>query len=163
MSGEDTTKNLWDKLGNLYQSKSLVNKFFLWKKLYLLRMSDGYSIKESQLLSVNININEEEKYINMLCSFPNAWDSLVMDIRSNNTTLKLDNVVAALLSKEMREKNMEGSTLEDLSVRGRSVIRKKGKPSSGRSKSKGKSKSRSKSKGKSKSRSTSPAQSKGVC
>ena len=27
--GEATTNNLWDKLGTLYQSKSLVNKFFL--------------------------------------------------------------------------------------------------------------------------------------
>jgi hypothetical protein len=26
VSEEDTTKNLWDKLGNLYQSTSLVNK-----------------------------------------------------------------------------------------------------------------------------------------
>jgi hypothetical protein len=29
VSGESTTKELWDKLGNLYQSKSLVNKLFL--------------------------------------------------------------------------------------------------------------------------------------
>ena len=27
--GEDSTKKLWEKLGNLYQSKSLVNKLFL--------------------------------------------------------------------------------------------------------------------------------------
>ena len=31
VSGEATTKTLWDKLGTLYQSKSLVNKLFLWK------------------------------------------------------------------------------------------------------------------------------------
>jgi hypothetical protein len=29
VSRESTAKELWDKLGNLYQSKSLVNKFFL--------------------------------------------------------------------------------------------------------------------------------------
>jgi hypothetical protein len=29
VSGESTTKELWDKLGNLYQLKSLVNKLFL--------------------------------------------------------------------------------------------------------------------------------------
>ena len=33
VSGEATTKNLWEKLGTLYQSKSLVNKFFLRKKI----------------------------------------------------------------------------------------------------------------------------------
>ena len=43
VSGEDSTKKMWDKLGILYQSKYLVNKLFLIKKLYLLRMSDGNS------------------------------------------------------------------------------------------------------------------------
>ena len=37
VSGEATAKALWDKLGTLYQSKSLVNKLFLQKKLYNLR------------------------------------------------------------------------------------------------------------------------------
>ena len=40
-----------------------------------------------------------------------------MVIRSNNTTLKLYDVVATLLLEEMRQKNMEGSTPEALSVR----------------------------------------------
>ena len=33
ISGEATAKNLWEKLGTLYQSKSLVNKLFLRKNL----------------------------------------------------------------------------------------------------------------------------------
>ena len=37
-------KALRDKLGTLYQSKSTVNKLFLWKKLYNLRMKDGDSV-----------------------------------------------------------------------------------------------------------------------
>ena len=41
VSREATTKDLWDKLGSLYQTKSLVNKLFLRKKLYSLRMKDG--------------------------------------------------------------------------------------------------------------------------
>ena len=45
--------------------------------------------------------------------------------------------------EEMRKKTMEGSTVEALSLRGRSISRKKGKPSSGRSKSRGKSRLRS--------------------
>jgi hypothetical protein len=44
VSREATTKELWDKLGALYQSKSLVNKLFMWKKLYNLRMKDGDSV-----------------------------------------------------------------------------------------------------------------------
>ena len=46
VSGEATTKNLWEKLGNLYQSKSLVNNLFLRKNLYNLRMKDGESVRE---------------------------------------------------------------------------------------------------------------------
>jgi hypothetical protein len=41
VSDKYLAKKLWDKLGSLYQSKSLVNKFFLIKKLYLLNMSEG--------------------------------------------------------------------------------------------------------------------------
>ena len=66
--GEYIAKNLWDKLGSLYQSKTLVNKLFLTKKLYLLRMEEGDSVKEhlnafnnviSQLVSVDIDVTEE--------------------------------------------------------------------------------------------------------
>ena len=46
VSGEATAKALWVKLGTLYQSKSLVNKLFLRKKLYNLRMKDGDSVTE---------------------------------------------------------------------------------------------------------------------
>ena len=65
VSGEAMTKALWDRLGTLYQSKSLVNKMFLRKKLYNLRMKDGDSVTEhlnafntvvSQLASVDIKM-----------------------------------------------------------------------------------------------------------
>ena len=67
VSGESTTKELWDKLGNLHQSKSLVNKLFLQKKLYHLRMEDGYCVTKhlndfntpvSQLVFVNFTIEK---------------------------------------------------------------------------------------------------------
>ena len=45
--GEAMTKALWDKLGNLYQSNSLVNKIFLQKTLYNPRMKDGDSVIEN--------------------------------------------------------------------------------------------------------------------
>ena len=96
----------------------------------------------SQLFSMDIKISEEEKCINLLCSLLDSWDNLVMAIGSNNTTLKINTMVATLLSKEMSQKTMEGLVFEELSVRGRTVGKKKGKPSNGSSKSRGKSRSR---------------------
>jgi hypothetical protein len=155
VSGESTAKELWDKLGNLYQSKSLVNKLFLRKKLYHLRMEDGDSVTEhlnafntlvSQLGSVNITIAEEDKCITLLCSLPDSWDNLVVAIGSTTqSTLKYEDVVASLLSEEMRRKIMDGHSTDALFVRGRTQDRNPGKPSGWRSKSIGRSKSPGKS------------------
>jgi hypothetical protein len=150
VSEEATTKDLWEKLGKLYQSKSLVNKLFLRKKLYNLRMRDGDSVAEhlnafntvvSQLVSVDIKISDEDKCISLLCSLPDSWDSLVVAIGSNTTALNFEEVVSSLLSEEMRRKNMEGHNTDALFSRGRSQERNRSNFSSGRSKSKGRSKS----------------------
>jgi hypothetical protein len=139
-----------DKLGNLYQSKSLVNKLFLRKKMYNLSMRYGDSVAEhlkafntvvSQLVSIEIKISDEDKCIILLCSLEDSWDSLVVDIGSNTTTSNFDEVVKSLLSKEMRRKNMEGQSTYTLFARGRSQERNRSKFLSGRSKSKGRYKS----------------------
>jgi len=118
-----------DKLGTLYHSKSLVSKLLLWKKLYNLRMKDGDSVIEhlnafntvvSQLAYVDIKISDEDKCINLLCSLPDSWDSLIIAIGSNATALQFDEIASALLTEEMRWKNMESQNGDALSVRGRS-------------------------------------------
>jgi transcription elongation factor GreA-like protein len=127
VSWEATTKALWDKLGTLYRSKSLVNKLFLQKKLYNMRMKDGDSVTEhlnafnillNQLLSVDINISNEDTFIYLLCFLLDSLDSLVVDIGSNTTTLSFDDVVSSLFSEEMRWKNMEGRSADALFTRG---------------------------------------------
>eukprot|EP00253_Pinus_taeda_P005780 PITA_05780 len=72
---------------------------------------------------------------------PDSWDSLVIAIGSNATPLQFDEIVSALLTEEMRRKNMDNQNGDALSVRGRSQNRNKNKSSSGRSKSRGRSKS----------------------
>jgi hypothetical protein len=106
VSEEAIAKNLWDKLGKLYHSKSLVNKLFLKKKLYNLRMRDGDSVAEHfnafnyvviQLVSIESKLSDEDKCISLLFSLPDSWDSLVVAIGSNKTSLKFDEVVSSLL------------------------------------------------------------------
>ena len=129
VSGEATTKALWDKLGTFYQSKSLVNKLFMRKKLYNLRMKDGELVIEnlnafntmvSHLESVDIKILDEDKCISLMCSLPDSWDSLVIAIGSNATALKFDEIVSSLLMGEMTWKNMESQNGDALFVRGQS-------------------------------------------
>ena len=95
----------------------------------------------SQSSSVDIKISDEDKCISLLCSLLNSWDSLVIAIGSNTTTLNFDDIVSALLSEEMRWRNMEGQNGDALSIRGRSQNKNKNKVSGGRSKYRGRSKS----------------------
>eukprot|EP00253_Pinus_taeda_P020245 PITA_20245 len=79
-------------------------------------MKDGDSVAEhmnafnvvvSQLSSVDIKISDEDKCISLLCSLPDSWDSLVIAIGINATALQFDEIVSALLTEEMRRKNMD--------------------------------------------------------
>ena len=74
---EKTTHSLWKKLGDIYQGKSLINKLFLRKKLYSLKMDDGRTMEDhlnvsnmviAQLTSIDVSISEEEAYMLLLCS-----------------------------------------------------------------------------------------------
>jgi hypothetical protein len=82
-----------------------------------MRMRDGDLVAENlnafntvliQLVSIEIKISDEDKCMSLLCSLPDSWDSLVVAIGSNKTSLKFDEVVSSLLLEEMRWKNMEG-------------------------------------------------------
>ena len=125
VSREAIAKVLWDKLGTLYQSKSLVNKLFQWKMFYNLRMKDGDSVTNhmnafntvvSQLSSIDIKISDEDKCISLLCSLLDSWDSLVIAIGSNATTLQFDEIVSSLLTEEIRRKNMDSQNGDSLSI-----------------------------------------------
>jgi hypothetical protein len=92
-------------------------------------------------LSIDIKSSNEETCISLLCFLLDSWDRMEVAIGSNATTLKLDDVVASLLLKEMREKTMDSQPKDALFMRGHSVDRIKNRSSEGRSKSRGRYKS----------------------
>lgn len=76
---EKTTTSLWKKLGDIYQGKCLVNRLFLRKKLYSLKMSEGTSMANhlnsfnmiiAWLTYVGDDIEDEDWCILLLCSLP---------------------------------------------------------------------------------------------
>ena len=132
---EKIANSLWKKLGDIYQGKSLVNKIFLRKKLYSLKIDGWMALVDhlisfnmviAQLISIGVSIDEEDRCMLLLCSLPDSWDHLVMAIKSMTTKLKMDEVVATLLSEEMWKKSSK-ATKEALSVRGRSKEKSKKK------------------------------------
>ncbi|KAJ0076955.1 hypothetical protein Patl1_35978 [Pistacia atlantica] len=92
---QDTANGLWQKLENMYLSKSLVNVLFRRKKLYNLRMHDGDSLAAhldefntlvNQLLAVDVQLTESEKVVTLLCSLPDTWDNLIVAIGGGGLT-----------------------------------------------------------------------------
>ena len=79
--------------------------------------------------------------VSVYFSLQDSWDSLVVAIGSNTTSLNFEEVVSSLLSEEMRRNNMEGQSTDALFARGSSQERNRSKFSSARSNSKGRSKS----------------------
>ena len=77
---------------------------------------NAFNTMVSQLLSVNIKISYEDKCNSFLCSLPYLWDSLVIAIGSNATALQFDEIVSALLTEEMRRKNMDNQNGDALSI-----------------------------------------------
>lgn len=131
----------------MYQAKSLVNKFFLRKKLYSLRIEEGGSITDhlntvnlliAQLASSGAKIEEEDHCMTLLCSFLDLWDHLLMALGSTIVTFHMDDLVYFLLYEDMQRKTSDSSK-EALVVHRRSNDR--GKQNDNKSK-KGISKSR---------------------
>ncbi|KAK8944625.1 hypothetical protein KSP39_PZI007680 [Platanthera zijinensis] len=143
----DTTVDLWKKLEELYMSKSLTNKLYVKRQLYSLRMSESNKLLEhmnafnkliSQLRSMDVKVEEEDQALLLLSSLPKSYDHLVTTILYGKDTLKMEEVMATLLSNETRSKPGP-STSEGLFVKNKESVR-------GRSRDRGKKFNRARSK-----------------
>jgi len=110
---EKTTTTLWNNLGDLYKAKYLVNKLFMWKNLFSLRITEGGSVAKNlnefstiaiQLISIEVKMDEEDHCMTLLCSLIVSWDNLVKFIGSIVKALVLDDVIISLLSYKVRKK-----------------------------------------------------------
>ena len=65
----------------------------------------------TQLISVGVQMDEEDYCITLLCSFPNSWDNLVMAIGSTIKALVLDEIMVSLVSMEVRQNNSKSTII----------------------------------------------------
>jgi len=98
---DETTANLSCRLESLYMKNSLLNKLFMKKQLYSFRMKEGTPILQhlnifnrilSDLLALEIKLEEEDKDLLLLSSLPLSYDHLATTIMYNKETLELEDV-----------------------------------------------------------------------
>ena len=124
-------------------TKSLSNKLCLKKQLYGLRVMKATTMLEhinffnkviSELLSVDVKIDEEDNTLILLSSLPKLYDHIITTMLYDKKILIVEEVTSTLLSNEIRKmQNQEEKTRSGLVVTGRKG-RGEGKKSSGSSK-----------------------------
>nr|DAD31695.1 TPA_asm: hypothetical protein HUJ06_010546 [Nelumbo nucifera] len=118
VSGLKTTSEIWKKLESLYMSKSMTNILFLNEQFYGLRMEEGANLLDhinefnqiiSQLLRVEVKVDDTDKAIILLASLSESYDNVVTTLVYGKDKLKYDEITVALLENELRKKHTEDS------------------------------------------------------
>ncbi|GJZ73096.1 retrovirus-related pol polyprotein from transposon TNT 1-94 [Tanacetum coccineum] len=127
--GETTIVGVWSKLETLYMTKSLANKLYLKKKLYTFYMPAGRKISEHidefnkivlDLANIEVKFEDEDLALLLLTSLPASYEHFVDTLLYGREALTLDDVMATLNSKEIKERSKaKGDAGEGLYVRGR--------------------------------------------
>jgi len=105
-------------------TKSLSNKLYLKKQLYGLHMKEEIAVLEylnffnkviSELLAVDVKINEEDNALMLLNSLSKLYDYIVTIMLYDKETIILEEIMSTLLSNDIRKKpnqiEYEGSGL----------------------------------------------------
>ena len=148
-----TMEELMETLVKLHENPSPSTKVFLMKHLFNMKIAEGGSIADhlnefntitSQLSSMGINFDEEIRALLILCSLPKSQNGLAMAVSnsiSGSNTLKYDNVIGVILSKETCRKSSDGSTSgSSLNAQSRGRTIERGNNFKNHGKSRGKSK-----------------------
>jgi hypothetical protein len=149
-------------LAKLYENPSALNKVFLMKHLFNLKIIEGgfltnhlneFNMITIQLIVVYANFSEEVSDLLILCSFSERWNSLVIavsdSISSSSNRLKIGDVIGVIISEEIQWKIIGASSIlgNDLTMENRGRTKERGKITKNHGNSQGKSmKGRSKSK-----------------
>ena len=110
-------------LDSEFESKAVVNKIILKKRLFSFRLEEGKSLSSYvndfdalllQLAAVNVVVDPEDAAIQLLVGLPPSYGALVTALETNTNNLKFEVVRAALLNEELKQKYL----LEDQRIEG---------------------------------------------
>ncbi|GKB47536.1 hypothetical protein Tco_0898289 [Tanacetum coccineum] len=145
VTGETTAAGVWSKLETLYMTKSLANKLYLKKKLYTFCMPAGRKISEHidefnkivlDLANIEVKLEDEDLALLLLIYLPASYEHFVDTLLYGREALTLEDVMATLNSKEIKERSKDmGDDGDGLYVRGR-TDRRDSCQSKGKSRSK---------------------------
>ena len=116
VSKEKIADGVWTKLEGLYMTKSLVNHLYLKQALYYFKMQEEKSIDEQldtfnklilDLENVDLSIDDEDQALLLLSSLPKSYTTFKDTFHYRRESLTLDEVQAALNSKELNQRSEE--------------------------------------------------------
>jgi len=100
------------KLRDVIYNKNISNKLYLKKQLYELHMKEGKAVLEqvnffnkviSELLPVDVKIDEENKTLMLFILLPQSYDHIVTTMLYSKKTLILKEISSTLLSNELEK------------------------------------------------------------
>ena len=92
----------------------------------------------TELMNIGVKLDEEDKFLLLLCSLPGSYDSLVTTLLYGKETLEYENMVSVLRSNEQRKKltrdraPQEGLAVGERTGRGRGRSKSRGRSNPGR-------------------------------
>ena len=111
---EETVTGLWSRLDTSYMTKSLSNKLYLKKQLYVLCMKKGTTMLEhlnffnkviNELLALDVKIDEEDKTLILLSLLPKLCDHIfTIMLYGQKKPLILGEITSTFLSNEIRKR-----------------------------------------------------------
>nr|GFA14863.1 retrovirus-related Pol polyprotein from transposon TNT 1-94 [Tanacetum cinerariifolium] len=110
---QTTAFELWDKLCEEYHNNSLTNRMYQKQWLYTLRMFESTQVKDHldtlnriilDLQGVGVKVDDEDQAFILLCFLPGLYENFVDTMLYGRTTISINDLKDALLSKELKRK-----------------------------------------------------------